>query len=106
MYRYPALPASGFILRTVADVLQAAEPRPGGSKKNYAERFSRHMATCFANGLRLHFPGILPTEMGQKQEALARSAKGFKKLDVGYSTVQLGLALGVSIKSIHFRVKS
>lgn len=31
---------------------------------------------------------------------MARSAKGFKKLDVNYSTSELGLGLGVSIKTI------
>lgn len=92
---------------SVADALRAAEPRPGpdaapAAKKNYAERLSRHLATCFANRLRAEFPGIMPDESGRKQEAPARTAKGFKRLDVNYSTPQLGLALGVSIKTINF----
>ena len=33
----------------------------------------------------------------------ARTGKGLKKLDVNYSTVELGLGLGVSIKTINFR---
>lgn len=70
-------------------------------KKNYAERFSRHASTLFANGLREWFEGILPNPDGSAQESAARTGKGFKKLDVNYSTPQLGLALGVSIKSIH-----
>ncbi len=60
------------------------------------------MATCIANALRRDFPGITPDELGGDQETPARTAKGFKKLDVNYSTPSLGLALGVSVKSINF----
>jgi hypothetical protein len=95
-------------ITTIREALEAAEPRPrvqdrAPEKKNYAERFSRSLATCFANALRGAFPGILPTEAGEKQESRARTAKGLKKLDVNYSTPELGLALGVSIKTINFR---
>ena len=72
-----------------------------GDKKNFAEAFSRNLSTCFANALRSDFPGISPDADGKKQEKRARTAKGFKKLDVNYSTVELGLALGVSIKTIN-----
>lgn len=87
--------------------LAEAEPRPsaGGSredKKNYAERLSRVLAQHFADELRPDFPGILPDPQGRGQESRARSAKGFKKLDVNYSTPDLGLGLGVSIKTINF----
>jgi hypothetical protein len=53
--------------------------------------------------LRGSFPGILPDSDGKGQESKVRSSKGFKKLDVNYSTVELGLGLGVSIKTINFR---
>lgn len=46
------------------------------------------------------FLGTTPLEDGSGQESRARSAKGFKKLDVNYSTPELGLALGISIKTI------
>lgn len=72
-------------------------------KKNYAETLSRGLATRFANELRPQFPGVLPDENGKGQESRARTAKGVKKLDVNYSTVELGLGLGVSIKTINFR---
>ena len=36
-------------------------------------------------------------------EAPARTARGVKKLDVNYSTPELGLGLGVSIKTLNFR---
>jgi len=49
------------------------------------------------------FPGILPDADGKGQESRVRSSKGYKRLDVNYSTIELGLGLGVSIKTINFR---
>ncbi|HWE75544.1 MAG TPA: hypothetical protein VG328_20460, partial [Stellaceae bacterium] len=72
-------------------------------KKNFAEGLSRALAPRFANVLRTRFVGILPDEQGKGQESKVRSAKGFKKLDVNYSTPELGLGLGVSIKTINYR---
>jgi len=88
--------------------LTAIAPRPAATasssaKKNYAEKMSREIATKVANGLRPQFSGILPGPQGQGQESRARTSKGFKKLDVNYSTPELGLGLGVSIKTINFR---
>lgn len=71
-------------------------------KKNYAERLSNALAVRFANELRPPFPTILPDASGRGKESRARSSKGFKKLDVNYSTPELGLGLGVSIKTINF----
>lgn len=72
-------------------------------KKNYAERLSRLLATRIANGLRRDFDGITPDEQGKEQESRARTAKGFKKLDINYSKPEIGLGLGVSIKTLNFR---
>jgi hypothetical protein len=72
-------------------------------KKNYAEALSRALSQRFADALRDSFEGILPNESGAGQESKARTGKGLKKLDVNYSTVELGLGLGVSIKTINFR---
>ena len=72
-------------------------------KKNYAELLSRLLATRIANGLRRDFEGITPDEHGKGQESRARTAKGFKKLDVNYSKPEIGLGLGVSIKTLNFR---
>ncbi len=93
---------------TIAAELKAAEPRPAGTakrehKKNYAERLSHVLATKVANALRPKFPGITPGLDGKGQESRARAAKGVKKLDVNYSTTELGLGLGVSIKTINYR---
>lgn len=91
---------------SIRDQLRAAGPRPesglADSKKNYAERLSRHLATMFANALRSDFPAITPSADGRLHEKPARTAKGLKKLDVNYSTTELGLALGISIKTINF----
>lgn len=94
-------------VRSVRDALEAAEPRPEATatatpKKNYAERLSRALAILIANQLRRKFPGITPDSEGRGQETRARARKKFKKLDVGYSTLELGLALGVSIKTLNF----
>jgi hypothetical protein len=72
-------------------------------KKNYAEMLSRALSQRFADALRETFEGILPDPGGFGQESRARTGKGLKKLDVNYSTVELGLGLGVSIKTINFR---
>lgn len=53
-------------------------------KKNYAEKLSRLLAQRIANALRSRYRGILPDELGNRQESRARTAKGFKKLDVNY----------------------
>lgn len=86
--------------------LELTGPRPvagtRAEKKNYAERLSRRLAVRFANSLRGWFDGISPDEDGGRQEKPARTAKGVKKLDVNYSTAELGLGLGVSIKTINF----
>jgi hypothetical protein len=91
---------------SIADELRAAGDRKHTltqvQKKNYAEKLSRSLAARFANALRTNFAGILPDASGLGQESRARSSKGFKKLDVNYSTVELGLGLGVSLKTINF----
>ena len=97
-------------IASIADELHKAGDyrhlvQSGGStdKKNYAETLSRELSTRIANDLRSDFPGILPDRDGKMQESRARTAKGFKKLDVNYSTSELGLALGVSVKTLNFR---
>lgn len=82
---------------------ETGEPTSQAKKKNFAEALSRRLAQRFADGLRVHFGGILPDAQGKQQESVARTAKGVKKLDVNYSTIELGLGLGVSIKTLNFR---
>ena len=91
------------VARELARAGDRATATSQAQKKNYAEILSRELAQSFANRLRPQFPGILPDPTGRGQESRARTSKGFKKLDVNYSTVELGLGLGVSIKTINFR---
>lgn len=103
---------------TLRDVMEAAAPRPPDTaatpeekatlsedKRTYATRFANLMAICVANGLRESFPGVLPDEEGRGVESPAQAVRGPKKLDVNYSTPQLGLGFGISLKSVHFREK-
>lgn len=91
-----------------AHVFAAATPRPAESasrkdKHGYAVRLSAAAAVLFAAKLRPFFPGVLPHPDGTGGESPARTGKGVKKLDVNYSTPQLGLGLGVSIKTLNYR---
>jgi hypothetical protein len=81
--------------RSLAQASQSA-------KKNYAQALSNSLARKVADALRGAFPGILPDAAGRGAESRARTKKGFKKLDVNFSTLELGLALGVSLKSVNF----
>lgn len=74
-----------------------------GQKKNFAQRFSNSIAQKIANALRPRFKGILPDELGQGHESKSRAAGGAKKLDVNYSTKDMGLGLAVSVKTVNFR---
>lgn len=96
-------------MTVLREILQKIAPRPSDAsesqadKKNYSERLSRALAQLFADELRPDFPGILPTADGSGHESRARTARSAKKLDVNFSTFDLGLGLGVSIKTINFR---
>jgi len=90
-------------VNSVQDALAIVGSKEGANKKNWSEAFSRALAILFANSLRKDFEGVTPDEFGRRQERPARTNRGYKKLDVGYATEELGLALGVSVKSINFR---
>jgi hypothetical protein len=94
-------------IKTFRQALEASEPRPLGNanrdaKKNYAEKLSRQCAILLANHLRPVFDGIKPDEQGREQESRARAGRGPKKLDVNYSKSEIGLGLGVSIKTVNY----
>lgn len=87
----------------IRQVLAAAEPRPERSesyhKKNaYAVRFADAAAVAMAADLAPRMRGI---EASPKR--VATSALGAKQLDVNFSTPATGLALGISLKSVHIR---
>jgi hypothetical protein len=72
-------------------------------KRNFAQRFSGALAQKLADALRHEFPGIYPDESGRGHERRQQGAGGLKKLDVTYATVQAGLRLSISIKTINFK---
>lgn len=95
----PAMDGAAMIAR----VLEAASPRPDSSssahtKNSYAIRFAEHFAAAMAEGLRPRFDTIEATASRN-----AGSVRGVQQLDLNYSTPQLGLGLGVSLKSVHIR---
>lgn len=72
-------------------------------KKNYSEEFSRALAQLLADILRVSFEGIQPSAEGAGHESLMTGARGSKKIDVRYSTPDIGLGFVISIKTTHFR---
>src|SRR5438093_13226759 len=95
--------------RWALDEAERTKPRPHpttgtqADKKNYAERLSRAIAWMIGDALRPRFPGISPDESGKRHEAISFGGKGPIKIDVNFSTPELGLALGVSVKTLNFR---
>ena len=92
--------------RTSASVISGAEslkasPKPirsRMSKNQYAVRFADHIATRIAADLFERLEDIAATT-----KRTAGSARGKKQLDINFSTPRLGLALGISLKSVHLR---
>lgn len=87
----------------LTEVLERAAPRPlrqdaAAEKTKYAVRFADCMAQAMARDLQGFFPSI---EASTKRAA--RSASGKTQLDINFSTLDMGLALGVSLKSVHVR---
>lgn len=90
-------------ITVIAEVVAYAAPRPSpadsaATKGQYAVRFAERFAELIARGLTPKFPGI---EASPRRSA--GSVRGAKQLDVNYSTPQLGLGLGISLKSVHIR---
>lgn len=96
-------------INSFREVLEAAREAAGGlrpgpadkTKTKYATHFANKMAILIANELRVRFPEVKPDARGKGVESPAQALHGLKKLDVNYSTIQAGLGLGVSLKSVH-----
>jgi hypothetical protein len=89
--------------KVIAAVLAASKPRPTqkhhiSDKIKYATRFADSIAEHIAEGLKPLLKGIEATT-----KRSAGSVFGKKQLDVNFSTPQVGLALGISLKSVHIR---
>ena len=85
----------------IAEVLQHAGKRPQvndgvGEKNKYAVRFAEHVGRRIAADLSPRMKGITASS---KREAGAVGKK--KQLDINFSTAEHGLALGISLKSVH-----
>lgn len=90
----------------IQDVLRHAHPRPDRNdaqqeKTKYATRFAERLAELIADDLDPLFPGV---EAASTRNATAVDSR--KQLDIHYSTPQLGLGLGISLKSVHIRDRS
>lgn len=72
-------------------------------KKNFAQRLSTALAQKIADAYRPRLKSILPDAEGRRHESKTMGAGGLKKLDVNYSTPEIGLGLGLSVKTINFR---
>lgn len=89
----------------IADALNAAGTRPTEDdkqpqKNKYAVAFAERMAQLIAEDLSSQLHGIEATT-----KRSAGSVTGKKQLDINFSTPQIGLALGISLKSVHIREK-
>jgi hypothetical protein len=87
----------------ISKVLQAAGTRPARSspvadKNKYAIRFADNIAEHIAADLFERLEDIKATT-----KRTAQAARGRKQLDINFSTPHLGLALGISLKSVHLR---
>jgi hypothetical protein len=87
----------------IGRVLEEAGTRPERSdtssvKNRYAVRFADSIATLIAGDLAGRFPGIAASTKRTAGSALTK-----KQLDINFSTPELGLVLGISLKSVHTR---
>jgi hypothetical protein len=85
------------------EVLEKSKPRPKDTddateKNKYAVRFADKMAELIARDLTPLLTGIVATT-----KRSAGSTQKKKQLDVNFSTTGHGLALGISLKSVHIR---
>ena len=69
-----------------------------GDKKNYSERLSSEFCNLVASGLASRYPKRFKGIRSGEHEVQVAGQKS-KKIDVLYSTQELGLALDVSVKT-------
>lgn len=84
-------------------VLAASGARPSSAaspsdKNSYAVKFAEEMGYVIAEALGPKLPGTTSSA-----KRTAKAERGSKQLDVNFSSTSLGLALGISLKSVHIR---
>ena len=77
-------------------VANGEDPKAFKEALSFAIYFAKHTASAFASALKTAFPGV------RGGETPSHSARGPKRVDLNYSTPEMGLALGMSFKSVHF----
>ena len=82
--------------------LKAAGKRtqPFKEQLSFAIYFAKHMSAEIASALAPEFPGV------RSGETPSQSVRGPKRVDLNYSTPELGLGLAISFKSVHFGEKA
>jgi hypothetical protein len=75
-------------------------PKPFKEQLSFAIYFAKYMSAEIAAVLSSDFPGV------RSGETPSQSVRGPKRVDLNYSTPELGLGLAVSFKSVHFGEKS
>lgn len=79
--------------------LLAANKRPRPQVKeqlSFAISFAKYMSAAIATALEADFPGV------RSGENPSHSVRGPKRVDLNYSTPEIGLGLAMSFKSVHF----
>lgn len=111
----PVSPISRVLVRTRTDVQVARQARadknerakttgkrttPFKEQLSFAIYFARYMSAEIAAALSSEFPGV------RSGETPSQSVRGPKRVDLNYSTPELGLGLAISFKSVHFGEKA
>lgn len=81
--------------------LRASGRRPKAFKEqlSFAIYFAKYMSAEIAQAFARDFPGV------RSGETPSQSVRGPKRVDLNYSTPELGLGLAISFKSVHFGEK-
>jgi hypothetical protein len=77
-------------------IAKGKKPKAFKQQLSFAIYFARHMSSEIAAALSREFPGV------RSGETPSQSVRGPKRVDLNYSTPELGLGLAISFKSVHF----
>ena len=87
----------------LSKILADAAPRPtSGSSQSDKNQYAIRFADAFATELARDFTPLMDGIEASSRRS-AKSDGGTKQLDINFSTPATGLALGVTLKSVHIR---